>query len=84
MSSSYFFHLAATIALGIGIPVWGGAGYIIMFDQFSRNVVSAIFCAIAAASFSFQLLFGLALLHEVRNVRSFSCLNFPTLLENRD
>jgi hypothetical protein len=53
-------HLAAMIVLAIGIPGWGGAGFIYMISSFGRNEIGAgIMCLLASLAFSIQVVYGL-------------------------
>lgn len=57
---NFGIHLAAMIILGIGIPGWGGAGFIYMISSFGRNEVGAgVMCLFASIAFSMQVLYGI-------------------------
>eukprot|EP00842_Homolaphlyctis_polyrhiza_P006680 jgi/Hompol1/7012/HPOL_002825-RA len=56
---NYSAHLAIMALMAIGIPGWGGAGFIYMFAQFSNNLGSGVLCLIATACFVFQCVYGL-------------------------
>ncbi|KAI9223942.1 scamp family-domain-containing protein [Blastocladiella britannica] len=62
---NFAFHLGASGALLVGIPGWGGAGVIVTLEQFSVNLISAIFCVIASASLGIQLVLGIWGLKDV-------------------
>ncbi|KAH6570131.1 hypothetical protein BASA50_004793 [Batrachochytrium salamandrivorans] len=56
---NYSCHLAIMVIMCIGIPGWGGAGFIYMFSQFNTNLGSAILCIISSSFFIFQVLYGI-------------------------
>jgi hypothetical protein len=57
---NYGFHLAVVCLLGIGLPGWGGAGLIYVFDTFGAGKTGAgIVCLLNFICFALQLLYGL-------------------------
>ena len=47
------------VILGIGIPGWGGSGFIYMIASFSRNEIGAgVMCLFSSIAFSLQVLYG--------------------------
>ena len=58
---NYSFHIGASVLLCIGIPGWGGAGFIYLLDRFSKNQVgSGVLCIIATSLLAIEAILGLA------------------------
>jgi hypothetical protein len=57
---NFGIHLAAMTILAIGVPGWGGAGFIYMISSFGRNEVGAgVMCLLGFIALSLQVLYGL-------------------------
>jgi hypothetical protein len=57
---NYGVHLGVMILMSIGIPGWGGAGFIYTLQAFAKNQIGAgVLCILALSLFWGQCLYGL-------------------------
>ncbi|KAI8612758.1 scamp family-domain-containing protein [Chytriomyces sp. MP71] len=64
---NYCFHIGLCGLLSAGIPGWGGAGIIYAMSEIGSNVGIGVMCAITAAGFIWQVVYGLWQLKSVRS-----------------